>query len=222
MLLERYKEGQTDLVFHILKEHPSIHPDDPIARDLMIYAAYYGDLAAVMALQEAGLSLMLLGANFDLNGAVFHGHLALCEYLIEQGAGVNHPLPETGETPLHAACCKPGESRFNPIVKLLLEKGANPNTPTIPKRESGSFMRDVWTKGETPLHRAAAYCDATVVKMMLAHGANKELKDISGDTALSWASWHCRPAKILHLLCYGSYRILPEQIERYTSDHGSD
>ncbi|MGH8245490.1 MAG: ankyrin repeat domain-containing protein [Gammaproteobacteria bacterium] len=44
-----------------------------------------------------------LGENVDLNGAAFHGHWQRCQFLIEHGANVNRPLPDTGETPLHAA-----------------------------------------------------------------------------------------------------------------------
>jgi len=29
------------------------------------------------------------------------------QFLIEQGADVNKPLPDTGESPLHAALCTP-------------------------------------------------------------------------------------------------------------------
>jgi hypothetical protein len=42
------------------------------------------------------------------------------------------------------------------VVKLLVDKGADVNAKTIAGLETGAFMRDVRTKGETPLHRAAA------------------------------------------------------------------
>jgi hypothetical protein len=41
-------------------------------------------------------------------------------------------------------------------VKLLVDHGADPNARTIPGVPSLAFWRDVRTRGETPLHRAAA------------------------------------------------------------------
>lgn len=50
-----------------------------------------------------GESLESLGELYGLNAAAFHGHSRLCQFLIEQGADVNKPQLNTGETPLHAA-----------------------------------------------------------------------------------------------------------------------
>ena len=76
--------------------------------------------------------------------------------------------------------------------------------------ETGGFMRDVRTKGETPLHRAAAFGDEESIQMLLDAGAKIDAKDMHGDSPLSWASWHLRPVSILRKLCYGDFRIHPE------------
>jgi len=57
--------------------------------------------------------------------------------------------------------------------------------------------------------------------MLLQSGADKTKKDMSGDSPLTWASWHLRPAKILSLLCYGEHQIHPDRINRAISDHGA-
>ena len=46
--------------------------------------------------------LATLGPNFELNGAAFHGHWRLCQFLIERGADVNGRTG-FGRTPLGAA-----------------------------------------------------------------------------------------------------------------------
>ena len=71
-------------------------------------------------------------------------------------------------------------------------------------------MRDVRTRGETPLHRAAAFGDEECIRLLLDAGAVIDAKDINGDSPLSWASWHLRPASILRLLSYGDFRIRPD------------
>ena len=82
-------------------------------------------------------------------------------------------------------------------------------------------MRDVFTKQETPLHRAAAFGDADCIELLLNAGADKTLKDMNGETAFAWASWHLRPSKILSLLCYGKHSIHPDRIKSSVSDHGA-
>jgi hypothetical protein len=77
--------------------------------------------------------------------------------------------------------------------------------------ETDAFMRDARTKGETPLHRAAAFADEEAIQLLLDAGAKIDAKDINGDSPLSWASWYLRPDSILRKLCYGNFRIRPER-----------
>ncbi|HYI97660.1 MAG TPA: ankyrin repeat domain-containing protein [Bryobacteraceae bacterium] len=215
-MLERIVDGRTDLVFeHVAKGNPVT----AIAggHSLIRWCAYYGDVSAIRFLVTSGESLTSLGANFDLNGACFHGHWRLCEYLIENGADVNHPL-ETGETPLHAALSKANRWKYTPVVKLLLLRGADPNCKTIAGRETGGFMRDCRTKGETPLHRAAAFGNEDDIRSLLAAGARLDALDANGDSPLSWASWYLRPGAVLGLLCYGAFRIHPDRLKEATCE----
>jgi ankyrin repeat protein len=206
-MLDRIADGRTDLIFDYLTEGHAADSTDAGGVSLVQWCAYHGDVSGIRYLVSRGAALASLGPNLDLNGAVFHGHLRLCEFLIEQGAVVNHPLPGTGETPLHAAFCKVDPGTFNPILKLLLRHGADPNRATTPGIETDSFMRDCRTKGETPLHRAAAFGDAEAIQMLRDAGAKIDARDMFGDSPLSWASWYLRPRPILRLLCYGPYSV---------------
>jgi ankyrin repeat protein len=82
-------------------------------------------------------------------------------------------------------------------------------------------MRDVRTKGETPLHRAAAFADADTIRLLLDAGADRERRDAHGDTPLSWASWHLRPGAVLALLAHGAHRVTEKHVAANTSDHGA-
>ena len=77
--------------------------------------------------------------------------------------------------------------------------------------ETSGFMRDCRTKGETPLHRAAAFGTEETIQILLDAGANIEAKDMNGDSPLSWASWYARPDSILRMLCYGDFHIRPDR-----------
>jgi ankyrin repeat protein len=219
-LLERIVDGRTDLVFDLLGLGSPADLADDHGTSLIQWCAYYGDVSAIRHLLAHGASLHSLGENLDLNGASFHGHWQLCQFLLERGADVNHPLPDTGESPLHAALSHAGRPAYNLVVRVLLASGADPNHATTPGLETGSFMRDCRTKGETPLHRAAAFGDEEVIRLLLEAGATVDARDSQGDTPLSWASWHARPGSVLKLLCHDRYRISEASAAHYSTDHG--
>jgi ankyrin repeat protein len=67
-------------------------------------------------------------------------------------------------------------------------------------------VSDCRTKGETPLHRAAAFGTEETIQLLLDAGALMDAKDMNGDSPLTWASWYLRPDPILRKLCYGAFR----------------
>ena len=210
-LLERIANGRTDLVIDYMAEgHPATAADGD-GTPLVQWCAYYGDVSAIRFLLDRGESLRSLGENLGLGGAAFHGHWRLCEFLLENGADATFREPDTGETPLHGALCTSRRVAHDLVVRVLLEHGADPNAATAPGVETGSFMRDCRTKGETPLHRAAAFGGEKTVEMLLAAGASREARDANGDTPLSWGSWYARPDAILRQLLYGPHAIHPNR-----------
>jgi ankyrin repeat protein len=209
-MIAEVADGRTDLVFELLAAGCSAGAEDSHGVSLIQHCAYYGDVSAIKLLLSRGETLDHLGENLGLNAASFHGHWRLCKLLLERGARVNEPLPDTGETPMHAALCNTDRIVYDRVLKVLLSHGANPNCATKAGVETGGFMRDSRTKGETPLHRAAAFGESETIKLLLEAGAQVDARDANGDTPLSWASWHLRPAPILRQLCYGDFRIRPQ------------
>lgn len=208
-MMSEFEEGRTELVFDFIGDGIPANYTDQNGVSLIRHCAYYGDVSAIRFLLLHGESLSSLGENFDLNGASFHGHWRLCKFLLEQGADASFPQAETGETPLHAALCKTDRMVYDRVLSVLLSYGANPNAATIPGAETGGFMRDCRTKGETPLHRAAAFGEVETIRMLKEAGAIVDAKDANGETPLSWASWYGRPTPVLRELLYGEFRINP-------------
>jgi len=219
-LLERIASGRTDLVFELL--------DLPDWRRKLAtggvatarWFVYYNDVTALKAILRAGGSLDVLDLDGELRAAAFFGHWKMCDFLLMQGASATTVDAETAETPLHLALCKADRPHYLHVIRLLLAHGADPNARTNPGMETGAFMRDARTRGETPLHRAAAYGDAAMIRCLVDHGADVQAKDANGDSPLTWASWHLRPGAILGLVTFGDHRISDRQIETLTSDHG--
>lgn len=220
-IVERIQGGRTDLVFDLLRQPGwrEALAEGPV-RPLQWFV-YYGDVTALKAVLEAGGDLSSLDLDEELGNAAFFGHFKTCDFLLGKGADPRAAHRDTGETPLHSALAKAGRPYYRYVVRLLVEHGADVNARTVPGRETGAFMRDVRTRGETPLHRAAAYADADTISYLLDHGADREARDSSGASPLTWASEHLRPARILALLAFGAHRISPGAIERSTSDHGA-
>lgn len=213
-------EGRTDLVCELVtlpdwREAASALPISP-AR----WCVYYDDVTGLRVLQGAG-GLSGVDLDHELNSAAFFGHWKVCDFLITAGADPKHGLSDAGETPLHNALCKAGRPAIAYTVRLLLERGADPNAKTTPGAETGAFMRDARTKGETPLHRAAAFADRATIQLLLDHGADKQATDAQGDTPLSWASWHLRPGSVLQALAFPPHNISDKHVAMNTSDHGA-
>lgn len=209
-LLDRIVAGRTDLVFDHVANGGSAAAADARGTRLIQWCAYYGDVSAVRFLLSHGESLDRLGDDLGLNAAAFHGHWRLCQFLLERDAPVEGATNEAGETPLHSALSNDDRVRYDPVVDVLLAAGANPNARTIAGVETGAFMRDCRTKGETPLHRAAAFGTVRTIERLLGAGAQREATDAHGDTPLAWASWYRRPADVLRALCYGPHVVRPD------------
>ncbi|MGI8742445.1 MAG: ankyrin repeat domain-containing protein [Bryobacteraceae bacterium] len=112
-ILDEIVDGRTDLVFEYLAEGRAASSTDTRGVSLIQWCAYYGDVSAIKFLLANGESLDSLGDNIGLIGACFHGHWRLCKFLIERGADVNQPLPDTGETALHSALCTTNRLAYN-------------------------------------------------------------------------------------------------------------
>ena len=104
----------------------------------------------------------------DLVLAVWGFDTAKAAALIDGGVGVNGK-DANGTYPLMLACSYKDNDE---MIKLLLEKGANPNVRG--------------PKGETPLGLAAKY-SLKAVQMLIENGADVNAKDDAGFTALHWA-----------------------------------
>ena len=209
-ILMESAEGRTELVFDLLEGGCAADFADEHGVRLIRHCSYYGDVSAIRFLLMHGESLSSLGDDLGIQGASFHGHWRLCRFLLERGADANRRGEDTGETPLHNALSMLDRVVYDRVVQVLLEHGADPNTATIPGVETGAFMRDCRTKGETPLHRAAAFGGVETIRMLKEAGAKLDTKDANGESPLSWASWYNRPTPVLRELLYGNFRIHPE------------
>lgn len=220
-IMNQISNGRTDLVIEFLKLPDWKSKLNQGDIKLIQWLVYYDDVTALRLVLDHGGDISTMNIHDELGNAAFFGHFKTCDFLIEQGADINYKIPDTNETPLHNALCKAGKPYFIYVIRLLLEQGADVNAATVPGKDTGGFMRDVRTCGETPLHRAAAFADEDIIQLLLDYGADKKARDANGDSPLTWASMHLRPGSVLEKLAFGEHHIGPNHVHKMKSDHGN-
>ncbi len=168
----------------------------------LLYAARDGRLDIARTLVEAGAEINQADANgiSPLIAAITNNHVAVALFLIDRGADI-HASDWYGRTPLWSAVETRNQdfdagtqensidrAPFVELIKVLIERGANVDVRTkeIPpfKRHflkgTGSLSWVDFT-GQTPFLTAALAGDVTVMRLLLAHGADPHIHDGGGD-----------------------------------------
>jgi ankyrin repeat protein len=183
-----------DLMTPLVSAEPRAQPRPPGGMTAMLFAVREGCMDCVKALLEKGAKIDLPDPEgvTPLISAVFNAHFDVAKYLIEQGANVNR-WDWWGRTPLYLAVDyntlphggRPDQPSLDDtlpidLIRILLEKGANPNIQLKlfpPFRSTGNDrgLDGMLTIGTTPLLRAAKALDAPAIKLLLEHGAIVDL-----------------------------------------------
>ena len=201
-LLSAASNGDHLSVEKLVKQGADINYIDQWGNFAMFSAAWEGNIKAMDKYHELGANLSFEDANLLCNAA-YNGKPGAVKWLLEKGADADFVFAKTGENALHYTISKMSEMEDRAeIVKVLIAAGTNVHKKTIAKAETLCFMRDAYLKGETPLHRAAAYGSTQIITSLLDAGADPATKDANGDTPISWASWHLRDSDVLRLLVY--------------------
>ncbi|MBY0402265.1 MAG: ankyrin repeat domain-containing protein, partial [Cyanobacteria bacterium] len=128
------------------------------------------EMVELLLKNGADINLRPTAGHTPLFSAVWKKHLAMAEYLIAKGATVDGISGREDYTPLWAA----SNMGHIPLMKLLLEKGANPNYAQ--------------SQGVTPLMAAAESGSTKAVSLLLSRGADINAKTNTKQTPLSYAT----------------------------------
>lgn len=179
----------------------------PGAMTALLYAARDGHLPLARLLLDARADVNLADANAisPLLMAITNDHMDVARLLVERGADVN-AADFWGRTPLFSAVeirnrdyTRGNEHGIDraaalEMVKLLLDRGANPNARTKeipPIRRWVTSLGDLtWINmiGQTPFIRASMSGDITTMRLLLERGADPKITTVGGTTALVTAA----------------------------------
>ncbi|NXC38287.1 ASB10 protein, partial [Penelope pileata] len=140
-----------------------------------------------------------------LHVAARHGLAEHVQLLLRHGAELE-ARNEEGQTPLNAACAQPHSpqdtERYHRVCQLLVESGASVNAADRDQQH--------------PLHLACKNANAPVAELLLARGANVNIMNYSGNTALhnilqaaAYKLEHHPELVVQTLLNHGAIRIWP-------------
>jgi ankyrin repeat protein len=157
----------------------------------LMYAARgnCGECVEVLLKHKADVNLADPSFVVPLSIAMMNGNWDIAKALVEAGADVNQ-WDMNGSSPLHVAVAnmnsagsrnpldqdKPNKASGRDVIKLLLDRGANPNQQLY---WGGGFSAAA-DRGMTPFLAACGAGDIEVVKLLLEHGANPKLATSDG------------------------------------------
>ena len=196
LLVTAVRNGDLDSVKILLKYKADVEVREKYQRDnwssitraSLFWAADFGYIDILRCLIENGVDINSFSAdNYNctpLMKAVENGDKDVVTFLIDHGANVAIK-DKCGYTALHRACiiyhdCSPE------VLSCLIENGADVNLST--------------DKNRTPLMTACEYGHVNTVTFLIEHGANVNLQDWTGLTAVHYAVRGSQACEILSCL----------------------
>ena len=196
LLVTAVRNGDLDSIKILLKYKADVEVREKYQRDnwssitraSLFWAADFGYIDILRCLIENGVDINSFSAdNYNctpLMKAVENGDKDVVTFLIDHGANVAIK-DKYGYTALHRACiiyhdCSPE------VLSCLIENGADVNLST--------------DKNRTPLMTACEYGHVNTVTFLIEHGANVNLQDWTGLTAVHYAVRGSQACEILSCL----------------------
>jgi ankyrin repeat protein len=205
-LMHAVAENHLDVVEALVQGGADVHARSKTGFTPLLFAAQQGDVDIARILLDAGADVNETapdGIGGDTNArslfkpntqagallvAIDSHHEAMARFLVEHGADVNQH--GAGRTPVHSAV----QQKMPELVKILLVHKADPNArlektmPLLSRYIGQQAGVDTNPLGATPFWLAAEYGDASMMRILVAGGADPKLNTKDNTTALMAAA----------------------------------
>lgn len=184
------------------QQQPRNAPNDGGQITALVYAARTGDIETARVLLEGGADVnQVTGYGWSpLLAATQNRNYKMGVFLLEHGADPNL-TNKGGWTPLYLATDnrniengdypvrKPDMDHLE-FIKILLDKGANVNARMKDSTDTRTVFTNQWLdeNGATAFLRASQSGDITLMKLLLAHGADPKINTVLNVTPLQVAA----------------------------------
>ena len=186
-------QGHSD-VARILIEHGADVGARTQSRSLLVSVGGRGDERA-RELPLGGFTPLLFAAR--------HGQVESARHLLDAGADVNESGPDGASALVTASFSGHGE-----LAAFLLERGGDPNA-------AGA--------GYAALHTAVLRADATLVRTLIAHGADPDIRLTGGSRAPRATNWWILPGSLAGATPFLlAAKYVDVEIMRILADYGAD
>jgi len=206
-------ERDAEAIARLLPEVTDVNATAPDGRTALMVAAGAAEpkLVQVLLARGADANARNRRGGSALMYAATAGDRESVQALLARGARIN-ATAQNGWTALMLATAR----GFDPIVRLLLEQGADPEiadiygtTPLIravqqERRSAARLLLEIGRartevrdeSGGTALHHAAGQGEVELVRILIAHGANRAARNRAGQTPLDLATIAGHPAVV--------------------------
>jgi ankyrin repeat protein len=200
----------------------------------LFLTARQGAIETARELIAAGADLNVTETQYGftpLMTAIFNGHYDFAGMLIEKGAGVNdgslYLLAEMRNLAYYKNRPNPpdkdGNLRSIDVLKMLLDRGADPNmvySKKIPSREAQGDIKV--TPGYTALFRAVKSTDVPAIRLMMEKGGNPSIAATDHSTPIMLAAGQGAPLTVTEDTIQGGDRGDPIEVIKLFIQAGAD
>jgi ankyrin repeat protein len=211
-LMWAVSEGHAEVARLLIDKGADVNAASNTGFTPLMFAARQGDreMATLLLDRGARIDESTADGTTPLLVATVRGHAQLAMHLLDRGAAVEGDFAAAGFTPLHWAVGKweTQTTRDYPdaggewhsligvregkaeLIKALLARGADVNARTVksPPRFGFGLAGAVKLSGATPFWLASMAADVSVMKLLLANGADPLARNSEGVTPLMVAA----------------------------------
>ncbi len=199
LLIAAMSDSSAEIVRYLLAHGADVQARDFLKTTTLRAATLGNDTETIRMMIDAGVDVNaadLPGITPLMMAAGWNGNLAAVKMLLSKGANVNGV-----SRPVMGLPSRNGPSEFGNLTALLMAAPFGPPELIKTLLDAGADVNARDVRGMTPLMLAIAtdHQDASVLHLLLDHGADPQIRSNLNETAIDWARRIALPSALQQL-----------------------